>query len=104
MKTPEAQAIGDRLARIRIANCLSQAEAASLMGVHNTWLCHIERGYRMLKVSSLIRFCNFYGVSADEILGMRPMPSANEASGFNRTTPFAATPARKKAGDPWKQA
>ena len=48
---------------------LSQRQAASDLGVSQALLSHYENGAREPKLDFVVRACDYYGVTADYILG-----------------------------------
>lgn len=60
----------DILGMLRHERGLSQRGAASDLGVSQALLSHYENGIREPGLPFVIKVCNYYGVSADFILGM----------------------------------
>ena len=48
----------------------TQQEIADILGTSQTMYARYERGANELPVRHLIRLCQYYGVSADYILGL----------------------------------
>ena len=61
------KALGARLARIRRAARLTQEDAAAQAGVATETLSRIERGTRPLKVETLQKLADTYGVDIAEV-------------------------------------
>ena len=59
------------MARLRRSRGLSQREAAAGLGVSQALLSHYENGVREPGLGFVVRVCDYYGVSADELLGRR---------------------------------
>ncbi|MBQ8974727.1 MAG: helix-turn-helix transcriptional regulator [Oscillospiraceae bacterium] len=57
------------LSQIRKESGLSQKQAAKELGISQALLSHYEKGVREPKFEFVIRACDFYGVSADYLLG-----------------------------------
>ena len=57
------------LSLLRKEKGISQKEAASQLGVSQALLSHYEKGIRECGLDFLIRAADFYGVSADYLLG-----------------------------------
>ena len=49
--------------------CLSQRAAAAALGISQALLSHYENGAREPGLAFLCRACDYYGVSADYLLG-----------------------------------
>ena len=62
------------LSLLRKEKGISQKEAASQLGVSQALLSHYEKGIRECGLDFLIRAANFYGVSADYLLGRSADP------------------------------
>lgn len=60
---------GDRMSTLRRARELSQRKAAAELGISQALLSHYENGSREPGLSFVVRACDYYGVSADYILG-----------------------------------
>ena len=55
---------------LRIDQDKSQAEIAALLGTTQAYYSQYETGKHLLPINHLIALCNYYGVSADYILGL----------------------------------
>ncbi|MCR5041627.1 MAG: helix-turn-helix transcriptional regulator [Clostridia bacterium] len=102
----------DRLVSLRKAAGLSQKDAAEALGISQALLSHYERGIRECKLPFLIRLTEFFGVTADYLLGITDLrqnsdkiSDENELPGdaeFGLTTVLRAVYAQsrtaKKAG------
>lgn len=62
------------LALLRKEKGLSQKEAAEKLGVSQALLSHYEKGIRECGLDFLVKAANFYGVSADYLLGRSADP------------------------------
>ncbi len=49
---------------------ISQKDIAMLLGTTQQYYSEYENGKRKLPIEHLIKLCNFYGVSADYIIGL----------------------------------
>ena len=58
------------LKNLRIDHDKSQKEIAELLQTTQTYYSKYELGKHPLPISHLITLCNYYGVSADYILGL----------------------------------
>ena len=62
------------LSLLRKEKGISQKEAANQLGVSQALLSHYEKGIRECGLDFLIRAADFYGVSADYLLGRSADP------------------------------
>ncbi len=72
------QAFPAQLLKLRQDRGLSQREAAQDLGISQALLSHYENGLREPKLELVVRVCDYYGVSADYILG-RTRENSGEA-------------------------
>jgi transcriptional regulator with XRE-family HTH domain len=61
--------IGQRVRGIRLANGLTQAQLAKLLGTSQTALSELERGNRGLTVQQVMKLAKALGVTPNEVLG-----------------------------------
>jgi transcriptional regulator with XRE-family HTH domain len=61
--------IGQRVRGIRLANDLTQAELAKLLGTSQTALSELERGNRGLTVQQVVKLARALGVTPNDVLG-----------------------------------
>ena len=61
-----------RLRALREDNDLSQAQVARVLGTSQTMYARYERGANELPVRHLVTLCQFYNVSADYLLQLKP--------------------------------
>ena len=71
-----------RLRDLRTDRELSQAQIAIILGTTKNQVGKYERGEQELPIRHLITLCNYYGVSADYILGL----PKGRPHGFSKTT------------------
>lgn len=50
---------------------LTQQQIADVLGTSQTMYARYERGANELPIRHLITLCRYYGVSADDVLGLR---------------------------------
>ena len=62
------------LSLLRKEKGISQKEAANQLGVSQALLSHYEKGIRECGLDFLVRAADFYGVSADYLLGRSADP------------------------------
>jgi len=60
----------ERLRELREDNDLNQTTVANQIGVLQSYYSKQERGEKPFQVEQIITLCEFYGVSADYILGL----------------------------------
>lgn len=63
--------IHDRLVELRRERGLSQAEVAEALELTQALVSNYEQGTRRLHADLVVRFAEFYEVSADDLLGMK---------------------------------
>ena len=63
-----------RLRDLREDNDYNQEQIAKVLGITRQQYQLYESGKRELKISHLIKLCNFYNVSADYVLGFTDIP------------------------------
>jgi transcriptional regulator with XRE-family HTH domain len=68
-------ALGKRIARLRRERGISQRELAQLLDLGQAVLSNYERGARGINTDLLVEFARVLRVSADELLGVRPVPT-----------------------------
>lgn len=61
----------DRLIALRIDNDLSQKEVAKIINKSQQGYDHIEKRRAKLAIEDLKKLCEFYNVSADNLLGIK---------------------------------
>lgn len=64
-----AERFNEILSRLRREKGVSQREAAAALGISQALLSHYEKGVREPGLVFLVQACEYYGVSADYILG-----------------------------------
>ena len=67
------------LSELRHARGLSQREAAEALHISQPLLSHYEKGVREPGLEFVSRACDFYGVTADYMLGRTQRPGATSA-------------------------
>lgn len=63
---------------LRKSKGLSQKQAASDLGISQGLLSHYEKGIRECGLDFLVRTADYYGVSADYLLGRTPKPDGSK--------------------------
>ena len=61
--------IADRLKELRAEKNLSQNKLSELLGITRTTYANYEQGTREPSIEMIIRFCDFFDVSADYLIG-----------------------------------
>ena len=69
------------LAELRREKGVRQRQAARDLGVSQALLSHYENGVREPGLAFVVRACDYYGVSADYLLGRTEIRAAPEAAG-----------------------
>lgn len=67
-KDIEISHVGKRLKEERKRLHCTQEEVAEAVGLTPAFIGHIERGERSLSLDTLVKLCNFYGVTIDYLL------------------------------------
>jgi len=73
----------ETLAALRHAQGMSQRQVAAALGISQALLSHYENGSREPGLGFVCRVCDYYGVTADYLLGRSELPGALEP-GFAR--------------------
>lgn len=60
----------DRIKELREDRDLTQAEIATMLGVGQSYYSKQERHDKPFQIEQIIKLCEFYGVSADYVLGL----------------------------------
>ena len=66
-----------RLRDLREDHDKTQQQIADILGTSQTMYARYERGANELPIRHLLTLCNYYGVSADYILGRTDNPKTN---------------------------
>ena len=61
----------ERLRNLREDRDLTQAQVGAVINKSQQGYSHIESGRAELKIEDLITLCQFYGVSADYMIGLK---------------------------------
>jgi transcriptional regulator with XRE-family HTH domain len=72
----------EKLSRLRREAKQSLREAAAGLGVSQALLSHYENGAREPKLEFVVKACDYYGVSADYILGRSEAKHSKMPSAF----------------------
>lgn len=67
-----------RLRDLREDHDKTQQQIADVLGTSQTMYARYERGANELPLRHLLTLCNYYGVSADYILGRTDNPKTNK--------------------------
>ena len=72
--TVSKEELGSRIRALRQSHGISQSKVATLLGVDQSHVSHVERGVRGLTIQQVVKLSRALGVPADEILngGKRP--------------------------------
>ena len=66
------------LSALRRERNLSQRQAAAELGISQALLSHYENGLREPRLEFVVRVCDYYGVSADYVLGRTDKADSGE--------------------------
>lgn len=73
--TPTEEEIGQRIARLRKERGITQAQLANKLGVSQGNISDYERGAVRLSIQLVVEIARLFGISTDELLGVRPPPA-----------------------------
>lgn len=73
----------ERLVELRTEKGISQKEAAIDLGISQALLSHYEKGIREFNMDFLCRVADYYGVTADYILGRTQSRAGVDATAFD---------------------
>lgn len=73
------RAMGKRILALRRSREMSQGELAHMLGLSQQSVFTIENGERRLRLDLLPVLARAFGVTADELLGLKPLPPLKEA-------------------------
>ena len=70
----------ETLSALRREKKISQRQAAAALGISQALLSHYENGAREPGLAFVCRACDYYGVTADYLLGRSEDPKGNDMS------------------------
>ena len=73
-----SRTFGTAMGELRRARGLSQRTASAELGISQALLSHYEKGAREPGLDFVVRACNYYGVSADYLLGRSDRRAGND--------------------------
>ena len=76
------------LSALRREKCINQRTAAQDLGISQALLSHYENGAREPGLGFVCRACDYYGVSADYLLGRSDSPDAARSAANTAETYF----------------
>ncbi len=76
-----SKAFAQAMSRLRRARGMSQRDVAAGLGVSQALLSHYETGAREPTLDFVARICDYYGVSADYMLGRTEEPNGRAVDG-----------------------
>ena len=77
MKTGQCATFGKRLAELRMKKGLTQAQLAETTQIQRVTIAKYEIGERAPSIDNLLSFVDFFGVSADYLLGLSVAENRN---------------------------
>lgn len=75
---PEYERFGRNLSELRVASGLSQYEIAEKLGMYQSTYASYETGTRKIPLSVITQLANFFGVSADVLIGLKKSEEKEE--------------------------
>lgn len=79
----EYEVFGKNLSRFRKLSDLSQSEMAKQLNIPQSTYSGWETGTRKVQLSTIIQLSNFFGISPDELIGIKPNAILTENAEFN---------------------
>jgi len=76
--------LGERLTRLRNKKGVSQAEAATEIGIDSSTLCKYEKNQCDPSKEALMKLADYYRVEIDYIVGRKPGRIVNNLDDINR--------------------
>ena len=70
-----SKAFAENIGRLRRGSGLSQREVSGGLGISQALLSHYENGAREPGLDFVVRVCDYYGVTADFLLGRTSEPT-----------------------------
>ena len=64
----------DKIKLFRIAKHLDQKDVAAVCGVSNKTVSHWENHRQQIPIECIVKFCKYFKVSSDYILGLKENP------------------------------
>ena len=74
----------EKLRGLREDNDLTQTQVALFLETSQTMYARYERGANELPLRHLIALCEFYNISADELLGLKPDPRRKRGTAIKK--------------------
>lgn len=76
----EQKELGDRYSDLRMDRGLNQRELAAQIDINNKTISFYENGSRAMTLKDIVKYANFFGVSADYLLGLTDAPAKKPAA------------------------
>ena len=76
----EQKELGDRYSDLRMDRGLTQRELAAQIDINNKTISFYENGSRAMTLKDIVKYANFFGVSADYLLGLTDAPAKKPAA------------------------
>ena len=86
---------GDRLKALRKANHVSQQRLSEVLDCHKNTISTWENGKPIAETFYIVRMANFFGVSADYLMGLSPVPTRADMPAPPPPEPPATAAGRK---------
>lgn len=91
--------LGNQLKYLRDLKHLSQQEVCNALNIEQSTLANYENDKRIPKIDILIKLASYYGVSVDELLGLKKIGSQGNCDNYFYEEGLANWEIRKKAGE-----
>lgn len=82
-KRKTIEPVGERIARLRREQGITQQDLAEKLGVTQPNISEYERGAYVPNATMIVRLAEILGVSADELLGMKPLKPKKSTEGMD---------------------
>lgn len=73
------RAMGKRILALRRSREMTQIELARILGMSQQSVLAMEQGDRRVRIDLIAVLARTFGVTADELLGLKPMPPLKES-------------------------
>lgn len=60
--------LGQKIREIRRSKDINQERLGRVLGLHQTAVCRVEKGFQSLTVHEIVKLADFFGMSVDALL------------------------------------